>query len=66
MNQRTHAWLAIRAVALLEERKKNRQLVKLLKPHVQTTAIGTWIPDLRDTKKGSDCRSLRNYLWKIC
>ena len=53
MNQRTHAWLAIRAVALLEELNKTPQLVKLLKPHLQTTAIGTWIPDLRDTKKGS-------------
>ncbi|MEW6410941.1 MAG: hypothetical protein AB1483_00550 [Candidatus Zixiibacteriota bacterium] len=53
MNQRTHAWLAIRAVKLLEDSKEVRGLVKLLKPHVRTAAIGAWIPDLQDSKRGS-------------
>ncbi len=53
MNQRTHAWLAIRAVKLLEDSGEVPDLVKLLKPHVRSAAIGAWIPDLQDSKKGS-------------
>ena len=52
MKQRTHTWLAIRAVALLEDTKTAPGLVKILKPHVKSTAIGAWIPDLRDSRKG--------------
>lgn len=53
MNQRTHTWMAIRAVKLLEETGAEPGLVKMLKPHVKSTAIGAWIPDMRDTKPGS-------------
>jgi hypothetical protein len=53
MNQRTHAWLAIRAVALLDDTGTAGGLVSLLKPHVQKASIGAWIPDMQDAKKGS-------------
>lgn len=53
MNQRTHTWLAIRAVALLEDSAAPPGLVRLLKNSVKGAAIGSWIPDLQDTKKGS-------------
>ena len=52
MNQRTHAWIAIRAVALLEKEGCNKSLVKLLKPTLKAAAIGAWIPDKRDAKIG--------------
>ena len=52
MNQRTHAWIAIRAVALLDDAGDAPDLVKLLKPHVKSTAIGAWIPDLQDSRRG--------------
>lgn len=53
MKQRTHTWLAIRAIALLEDAGTAPGLVKLLKPHVNSVAIGSWIPDLADSKKGT-------------
>ncbi|MDH4020550.1 MAG: hypothetical protein OEU84_13215 [Xanthomonadales bacterium] len=53
MKQRTHTWLAIRAIALLEDAGETPGLVKILKPHVKESAIGSWIPDLADSKKGS-------------
>lgn len=53
MNQRTHTWLAIRAIALLDDFKKPSGLIKLLKPHAKSAAIGSWIPDMKDSKKGS-------------
>ena len=53
MKQRTHTWLAIRAIALLEDSGAAPGLVKLLKPYVNSVAIGSWIPDLADSKRGS-------------
>jgi hypothetical protein len=53
MNQRTHTWLAIRAVALLEDAGAASGLVSMLKPNVQKASVGAWIPDMQDTKKGS-------------
>ena len=51
MNQRTHAWIAIRTIALLENGGKSKDLVKLIKPHAAKAAIGAWIPDLVDAKR---------------
>jgi hypothetical protein len=51
MKQPTHAWIAIRAIALLEDSKKSPELVKLLKPHVYEAAVGAWMPDLTDAKR---------------
>ncbi len=53
MNQRTHTWLAIRAIALLKDSNGPEGLIKILKDNVKGAAIGSWIPDLQDTKKGS-------------
>ncbi|MCI5219769.1 MAG: hypothetical protein D3914_11440, partial [Candidatus Electrothrix sp. LOE2] len=52
MNQRTHAWIAVRAVALLEDEGSCPELVNLLKPLVKSAAVGAWIPDKRDAKIG--------------
>jgi hypothetical protein len=52
MNQRTHAWIAVRAVALLEEQKLNPPLLNLLQPQARKAAIGAWVPDLADMKRG--------------
>ncbi len=51
MDQRTHAWIAIRAIALLEDGGESKDLVKLIKPHAAKAAIGAWIPDLGDAKR---------------
>jgi hypothetical protein len=53
MNQRTHTWLAVRAIALLKDSGGPAGLVKILKDNVKGAAIGSWIPDLQDSKKGS-------------
>jgi hypothetical protein len=63
MNQRTHAWLAVRAVALLADAHEAKGLVKLLKPHLRSTAIGAWIPDLADSKKGGG--DIDNHILKM-
>lgn len=52
MNQRTHAWIAIRAVALLADEENCSGIVKLLKPFLKAAAIGSWLPDKRDAKIG--------------
>ena len=52
MNQRTHAWIAVRAIALLDDQGENPKLVELLKPHARQAAIGAWLPDLSDMKRG--------------
>ena len=51
MEQRTHAWIAVRAVALLEEKGSNKKLVELLRPCARHAAIGAWLPDLADMRR---------------
>ncbi len=63
MNQRTHTWLAIRAVALLEDSSGPKGLIKILKDNVKEAAIGSWIPDLQDSKKGSG--DIDNHILKM-
>lgn len=63
MKQRTHAWLAIRALGLLESSGQAGELVDLLKPHVASAAIGCWLPDLRDSKVGSG--AIDNHVFKL-
>jgi len=53
MDQITHTCLAVRAVGLLEDSNADPNLIKLLKIDMHKTAIGAWMPDLQDTKKGS-------------
>lgn len=52
MNERTHAWIGIRAIALLEDNGLEKGLVTLLKPHARKASVGAWIPDQVDAKKG--------------
>lgn len=63
MNQRTHTWLAIRAIALLEDSNGPKGLIKILKNNVKGAAIGSWIPDLQDTKIGSG--DIDNHILKM-
>ena len=63
MNQRTHAWIAIRAIKLLEDEGQTERLVDLLKPFTQEAAIGAWIPDKRDAKLGG--AQTQNHIFKI-
>ena len=63
MKQRTHTWIAIRAIALLEEEGEVPKLVRLLKPHVRGAAIGSWIPDLADARKGFG--DIDNHVFKL-
>jgi hypothetical protein len=63
MNQRTHSWIAIRAIALLEEEDKKSNLVKLLKPHTRKASVGAWIPDQADAKLGGS--AVENHILKI-
>jgi hypothetical protein len=63
MNQCTHAWIAIRAIKLLEESNEVPDLVNLIKSYAQHAAIGAWIPDERDAKLGS--ASTQNHVFKI-
>jgi hypothetical protein len=53
MDQITHTCLAVRAIGLLEDSNADPNLVTLLKTEMNKTAIGAWMPDLQDTKKGS-------------
>ena len=63
MNRRTHAWIAVRAIALLEDEGKSKKLVELLKPHAPEASIGAWIPDLADAKRGGS--KTENHILKM-
>ncbi len=62
MDQQTHSWIAIRAIALLEEKNETPNLVRLLKPHARQASVGAWIPDDKYVKDGgcrTDCHVLK-------
>ncbi len=63
MKQPTHAWIAVRAIALLDDEKAEKNLVKLLRPHARKAAIGAWIPDLGAAKRGTG--KIQNHIFKI-
>jgi len=63
MNQRTHAWIALRAIKLLEDEGEVPRLLELLKPFSQEASIGAWIPDKRDAKLGG--AQTQNHVFKI-
>jgi hypothetical protein len=65
MNQRTHSWIAIRAIALLKDENKEKNLVKLLKPHAREASVGAWIPDQADAKRGGAGAATDNHVLKI-
>ncbi|MCP4573703.1 MAG: hypothetical protein GY838_15195 [bacterium] len=63
MQKRTHAWIAIRALALLEEEGETDGLVSILKPRVRESAVGCWLPDDAYFKKGHGLTA--NHTFKI-
>lgn len=63
MKQGTHAWIAIRAIRLLESVNQVPNLIKLLKPHAREASIGAWIPDKRDAKLGG--AKTQNHIFKM-
>ncbi len=65
MNQRTHSWIAIRAIALLENENKEKNLVELLKPHAREASVGTWIPDQAAAKIGGAGSATDNHVLKM-
>lgn len=52
MDQRTHSWIALRAIALLADENAEPNLVALLLPHARQASVGAWIPDQADAKRG--------------
>ncbi len=65
MNQRTHSWIAIRAIALLKDENKEKNLVELLSPYVREASVGAWIPDQADAKRGGAGAATDNHVLKI-
>jgi hypothetical protein len=63
MEQRAHAWITVRAVALLEDEDEKSPLVEMLKPHIKEAAIGSWIPDKSDAKRMGNRTD--NHIFKI-
>lgn len=63
MNQRTHSWIAIRSIALLEDEGVEKNLVKLLKPFARQASVGAWIPDQIDAKRGGS--ATENHILKM-
>lgn len=62
MKEATHAWIALRAVALLEDQGECANLVTLLKEHATKASVGAWIPDCVDAKRGgnsTECHVLK-------
>lgn len=63
MNQRTHSWIAIRAIALLEQEDANSNLVAILKPHAKKATVGAWLPDQADARRGG--ARIQNHVLKM-
>jgi len=63
MDQRTHAWIAIRAIKLLKDEGQVPRFIEVLKPYAQEASIGAWIPDKRDAKLGG--AQTQNHIFKI-
>ena len=71
MKEQSHAWIAVRAIALLEDEKddeektKERDLVRLLKPHAREASVGAWIPDHMDAKRGGSGSATFYHIFKM-
>ncbi|MBI5525404.1 MAG: hypothetical protein HY897_03650 [Deltaproteobacteria bacterium] len=63
MKQATHAWIAVRAMGLMEEDAETAGLFAILRPHTKNAALGAWMPDLADSKLGSG--DLDNHVFKM-
>ena len=65
MDERTHSWIAIRAILLLEDEGLSANLVSLLKPQAFKAFVGAWIPDQIDAKRGGSGSSTDNHVLKM-
>lgn len=63
MDQITHTWIAVRAVALLEDEGEVKGLVGLLKPQVREASVGAWLPDRADARISATVRD--NHVFEI-
>jgi hypothetical protein len=63
MEQSTHAWIAVRALKLLQDEDTQSPLVALLKPHLAKATVGGWLPDQQDAKRGGS--KTENHVLKI-
>jgi hypothetical protein len=59
MDQSTHAWIALRALALLEECDRKSPLVALLKPNARTAVVGADMPDKKRGGNRADTHILK-------
>jgi hypothetical protein len=65
MDQRTHSWIAIRAIALLADEDPASPLAALLGAHATHASVGAWIPDQADAKRGGASSATENHVLKI-
>ncbi|MHC4713497.1 MAG: hypothetical protein ACYTAN_09555 [Planctomycetota bacterium] len=52
MKQRCHAWIALRAIGLIQDDAKTQDLAQVLAPRAKYSSIGCWLPDMAKFKKG--------------
>ncbi len=65
MNQRTHTWIAARAIGLLEEEGTEPNLAALLRHFAREASVGAWVPDAQDAKRGGAGSKTENHVLKI-
>jgi hypothetical protein len=52
MKQSCHTWIALRAIGLLQDDPKTKNLAEILEPWAKHSYIGCWLPDMAGFKKG--------------
>ena len=52
MKQTGHTWIALRAITLIQEDPKTRNLANILAPWAKHSYFGCWLPDMPNFKKG--------------
>jgi hypothetical protein len=65
MDRSVHAWIALRAIALLEDSRGHADLVELLKLRCREASVGAWIPDMADAKRGGAGSRTENHVLKF-
>jgi len=63
MKQKTHTWIGIRAIGLMQQDPGTRGLGRLLAPWVRHCHAGCWLPDMSGFKKGHGMT--QNHTFKI-
>jgi len=47
-----HTWIALRAIGLIQDDPKTKDLARILSPWAKYSYIGCWLPDMQKFKKG--------------